>query len=125
MLKKIGYSLKFVSKLKNADGTVITEMCNFFKSLISPVICIGSLQLLNLMAIFGLHKVRIICFINHHKKIKSDDKLCKRVKIVKRLAGFSFGIATVIFCIYLNRLFGGVFRTLSVSTSRYWQQFCF
>ena len=126
MLKKIGYLLKFFSKLINADGTVITEMiATFFKNLISPVVCIGLLQLLNLMAIFGLHRISIICFINHLNKIKSDDKLCKRVKTVKRFVGFCLGIATVIFCIYLNSLFGVVFRTLSVSTSRYWQQFFF
>ena len=62
MLKKAEYLLKvFVSKLKNAEGTVITVMVEtLFKYLINSTICVGVLQLLDLLAMFDLHRIKFI-----------------------------------------------------------------
>ena len=73
MLKKAGYLLKIlVSKLKNTEGTVIVITIEIaFKYLFSSAICVGVLQLLNLLAMFGLH------LINHLKNIENKDKACE------------------------------------------------
>ena len=81
----------FFSKLKNADGKVIrvmVETSNSSKSFISSTICVGVLS----FWIFLLTYKRIR-LINHLKKITNNDKSCKQVKTVQRLAGFSLGIS--------------------------------
>ena len=109
MLKKIGYLLKFFSKLISADSTVIKGMIeNSCKDLISSITCVGALQLLNLVAIFDLYKICTIRLINYLKKIRNNNKLCERVKTVQQFASFL-----------------DVFRTLSDFTSTCWQQFHF
>ena len=61
MFKKAGYSLKIFLKLKNTKGMVITVMVETsFKCLISSAICVGMLQLLDLLAMFGLHKIEFV-----------------------------------------------------------------
>ena len=47
-----------------------------FKYLISSAICVGKLRLFDLLGYFWLPKNRI-CPINHLKKIRNNDELCK------------------------------------------------
>ena len=61
MLKKAGYSIKNFSKLKNTEGTVITIIVEIsFKYLISSAICVDVLQLLDLLGMFGFHRIEFV-----------------------------------------------------------------
>ena len=51
----------FFSKLKNAEGTLITGMVKTSsKYLINSVICVGVLYSLDLLAMFGLHRIELV-----------------------------------------------------------------
>ena len=82
------------------------------KYLISLVIDVGVLYLLDLLAMFGLH--RKMNLINHLKKIRNNDELYKRVKAAEKLAGFSFCVTPVYFLLSLGRLIELVFSCFLV-----------
>ena len=64
-------------KPKNAEGMVIAVMVETsFKCLISAAICVGVLQLLNLLAMFGLHRIEFVQLVTL-KRLKITAKYAK------------------------------------------------
>ena len=61
MLKKADILSKNFSKLKNAEGRKIMRMVETLtKYLISSVTSVGVLELLDLLAIFDLHRIEFV-----------------------------------------------------------------
>ena len=84
------------------------------KYLISSVICVDGLQLLDLLAIFGLHRIKFVS-LSTSKRLQTMKNYAKR----KNCQQVFLVLSLFIFGLVLDRLFELLFKTLLFSTSSY------